>query len=82
LRVGGDGAALRGQDGPIPVADSDLQMTVDWTTRQHAGAATPITAQGRGADKLGRVQQNTDVHDYIQEAMGFKKAKKAKRKGR
>jgi len=57
-------------------------MTVDWTTRQHAGAATPITAQGRGADKLGRVQQNTDVHDYIQEAMGFKKAKKAKRKGR
>ena len=37
------------EDGPIPVANSNLQMTVDWTTGQHTGAATPITADGPGA---------------------------------
>jgi alkaline phosphatase len=70
------GAGETAEDGPIPVADSDLQMTVDWTTGQHTGAATPITAEGPGADKLGRVQQNTDVHDSVQEALGFRKKRR------
>jgi alkaline phosphatase len=66
------GAGETAEDGPIPVANSNLQMTVDWTTGQHTGAATPITAEGPGAEKLGRVQQNTEVHDSIQEAVGFR----------
>ncbi len=70
------GAGETAEDGPIPVANSNLQMTVDWTTGQHTGAATPITADGPGADKLARVQQNTDVHDSVQEALGFRKGKK------
>jgi alkaline phosphatase len=68
------GAGETAEDGPIPVAKSDLQMTVDWTTGQHTGAATPITAQGPGAQRLGRVQQNTDVHDAVQRAMGLRSA--------
>lgn len=50
-------------------AGTDLQFTVDWTSGQHTGAATPITAEGPGAARLGRVQQNTAVHDAVLAAM-------------
>lgn len=54
-----------------PIANSNLVMTLDWTTNGHTGAATPITAQGPGADALGKVLRNTDVHDAVQRAMGL-----------
>lgn len=60
------------EDGPIPIANSDLELTVDWTSEGHTGAATPITAEGPGAESLARVQQNTDVHDSVQKAMGIR----------
>ena len=47
-------------------------MTVDWTTDGHTGAATPITAQGPGADQFARMQRNTDIHDQILRAMGLR----------
>ena len=55
----------------VPIANSKLVMTVDWTTNGHTGAATPITAQGPGADRLGTVLRNTDVHDAVLRAMGL-----------
>ena len=55
----------------IAIANSDLMMSVDWTTGGHTGAATPITAQGPGAERLGKVLKNTDVHDAVQRAMGL-----------
>jgi alkaline phosphatase len=76
------GAGETAEDGPIPVANSNLKMSVDWTTGQHTGGATPITAQGPGAERLGRVQQNTDVHDSIARAMGFTGKKKAGKKSK
>jgi len=63
----GDGESR--EDGPFTVAGTDLEFFVDWTTEQHTGAATPLTAQGPGADRLGRVQDGTDVHDAIAAAM-------------
>jgi len=54
-----------------PIANSDLVMTVDWTTNGHTGAATPITASGPGAERLGKVLKNTDVHDAVLRAMGL-----------
>jgi alkaline phosphatase len=63
----GDGASA--EDGPFPVAGTDLQFTVDWTSGQHTGAATPLTAEGPGAERLGRVRQNTAVHDAVLAAM-------------
>jgi alkaline phosphatase len=63
----GDGASA--EDGPFSVAGTDLQFTVDWTSGQHTGAATPLTAEGPGAARLGRVQQNTAVHDAVLAAM-------------
>ncbi len=55
----------------IKIANSDLMMTIDWTTGNHTGAATPITAQGPGAERLGRVLRNTDIHDAVLRAMGL-----------
>ncbi|MGS0687417.1 alkaline phosphatase [Nakamurella sp. GG22] len=55
----------------IAIANSDLMMSVDWTTGGHTGAATPITAQGPGAERLGKVLKNTDVHDAVLRAMGL-----------
>jgi alkaline phosphatase len=53
------------EDGPFTIAGSDLQFTVDWTTSGHTGAATPLTAQGPGAERLARAQDNTDVHHVL-----------------
>ncbi|QCB93003.1 alkaline phosphatase [Cellulomonas shaoxiangyii] len=57
------------EDGPFPVAGSDLQFTVDWTTGGHTGASTPLTAEGPGADRLARSQDNTDVFGVLRDAM-------------
>jgi alkaline phosphatase len=63
----GDGVS--GEDGPFPIAGSELQFTVDWTSGNHSGESTPLTANGPGARELARVQKNTEVHDAILDAM-------------
>jgi alkaline phosphatase len=63
------GGAPSGEDGPFPLPGTTLTFSVDWTTNQHTGGATPITADGPGAARLGRVQQNTAVHDAVLAAM-------------
>ena len=63
------GAGATAEDGPFPIPGTDLEFTVDWTTGGHTGEATPITAQGPGADRLGGAQLNTDVHDAVLRAM-------------
>ena len=57
------------EDGPFPIADSDLEFTVDWTTGGHTGAATPLTAEGPRAERLARAQDNTDVFTVVLDAM-------------
>ena len=64
-----NGEGETAEDGPIAVANSDLEFSVDWTTDGHTGAAVPVTAQGPGAERFARVQRNTDVHDAILKAM-------------
>ncbi|WP_298130343.1 alkaline phosphatase [Micropruina sp.] len=56
----------------IPIAHSDLKMVADWTTGGHTGAATPVTASGPGAHRLSGFIKNTDVHDAVLKAMGFR----------
>ncbi|MEN5074361.1 alkaline phosphatase [Isoptericola cucumis] len=63
------GAGATAEDGPFPVPGTDLEFSVDWTTGGHTGEATPITAQGPGAQRLGGAQLNTDVHDAVLRAM-------------
>jgi alkaline phosphatase len=63
------GEGTTAEDGPFAVAGTDLQFSVDWTTGDHTGETTPLTAQGPGARALARVQPNTHVHDAILRAM-------------
>ena len=57
------------EDGPFPIANSDLEFTVDWTTGGHTGASTPLTAEGPGAERLARAQDNIDVFSVVLETM-------------
>ena len=63
------GEELSREDGPLPVKGTDLQVFADWTTGQHTGADTPITASGPGSERFDGVIDNTDVHDAIERAM-------------
>lgn len=63
----GDG--LSREDGPFTVKDTNLEVFADWTTGQHTGADTPITASGPGSEGFNGVIDNTEVHDVIADAM-------------
>jgi alkaline phosphatase len=56
------------QDGPFPIPGSKLRFAVDWTTNSHSGTDTPLTATGPGSDRLGRVQDNTEVYAAMRAA--------------
>ncbi len=62
------GAGDEDQDGPFDVPGSKLQFTVDWTTHDHTGADTPVTAEGPGSARLGGTVQNTDVYQVMRAA--------------
>ena len=63
------GDELSREDGPFTVKGTNLQVFADWTTGQHTGADTPITASGPGSAAFDGVIDNTDVHDAISRAM-------------
>ncbi|HSK98451.1 MAG TPA: alkaline phosphatase, partial [Euzebyales bacterium] len=63
------GEEISREDGPFAIPNSDLQVVADWTTNQHTGADTPITASGPGAEGFDGVIDNTDVHAVISRAM-------------
>ncbi|KFU76631.1 alkaline phosphatase [Amycolatopsis lurida] len=59
------------QDGPFDVPGSKLRFTVDWTTHDHTGSDTPVTAEGPGSTRLGGTIENTDVHWVMRAASGL-----------
>jgi alkaline phosphatase len=63
------GEELSKEDGPFTVKGTSLQVFADWTTGQHTGADTPITASGPGSEAFDGVIDNTDVHDAIARVM-------------
>ncbi|MFB9687227.1 alkaline phosphatase [Amycolatopsis plumensis] len=63
-----DGPNEGDEDGPFPVPGSNLRFKVDWTTGDHTGAATPVTASGPGSGALGRTLDNTDVYRAMVQA--------------
>jgi alkaline phosphatase len=63
------GDALSREDGPFAVKGTQLNVFADWTTGQHTGADTPITASGPGSEAFDGVIDNTDVHDAVARAM-------------
>jgi alkaline phosphatase len=63
------GEELSAEDGPFAIPGTGLEVFADWTTGEHTGADTPVTAGGPGSAPLGRVIDNTDVHDIVLRAM-------------
>ena len=63
------GDELSREDGPFTVKGTTCRCSRDWTTGQHTGADTPITASGPGSERFDGVIDNTDVHDSISKAM-------------
>jgi ABC-2 type transport system ATP-binding protein len=63
------GDALSREDGPLTVKGTNLSVFADWTTGQHTGADTPITASGPGSKAFDGVIDNTDVHHAVARAM-------------
>ncbi len=59
------------EDGPFPVAGTELEFVLDWTTREHTGAAVPVTAEGPGAARFTGEHPNTFVHEVITDALGL-----------
>ncbi|WP_341393041.1 alkaline phosphatase [Arthrobacter sp. G119Y2] len=63
----GDG--LSAEDGPLPVANSEQQFMVDWTTDGHTALDVPLTAMGPGSELLTGVYENTRIFDVMVEVM-------------
>ncbi|QPA30921.1 alkaline phosphatase [Thermaerobacillus caldiproteolyticus] len=68
----GDGKTTSSEDGPFPIAHSDQNFVLDWTTSGHTGTDVPLTAMGPGAEKLTGIYENTHIHDVILRAMRIK----------
>ncbi|MDK1358752.1 alkaline phosphatase [Arthrobacter sp. zg-Y1219] len=63
----GDGPSA--EDGPLPVANSNQQFMVDWTTGGHTALDVPLTAMGPGSELLNGVYENTHIFDVMVQVM-------------
>ena len=63
----GDGPSA--EDGPLPVAGSDQQFMVDWSTGGHTALDVPLTAMGPGSELLIGVYENTRIFDVMVQVM-------------
>jgi alkaline phosphatase len=60
---------VSGEDGPFSVAGSDKTFVLDWTSNQHTGAPTVVTAEGPGSDELTGMYPNTHLHEVLSDAL-------------
>ena len=56
------------EDGPFTVPGTTQRITVDWTTNQHTGDSTPVTAGGPGSELFAGFIDNTDIFHGIKQA--------------
>lgn len=65
------GEGRTAEDGPFPVANSDKQFLVDWTTANHTAEDVPVTAMGPGGESLVGVYENTHIYNAMLDALGL-----------
>jgi alkaline phosphatase len=65
------GEGRTSEDGPFPVANSDDEFVVDWTTANHTAEDVPVTAMGPGGEALVGTYENTHIHDAMVGALGI-----------
>jgi alkaline phosphatase len=56
-------------DGPFPVAEGGGEFVLDWSTSEHTGVPTPVTAEGPGSLQLSGSYPNTHLHTVMQQAL-------------
>jgi alkaline phosphatase len=64
-------STLAGEDGPFPVAGTELAFVVGWATTGHTAASVPVTAVGPGADRLTGQFENTYLFAAMTETLGI-----------
>ena len=69
-KQGDENANLSTEDGPFPVANSDYEFIMDWTTTGHTAADVPLTATGPGAGSLMGNYENTHIYDVMAQTLG------------
>ena len=57
------------EDGPFAVAGSDLRFSLDWTSDEHTGVPTPVTAEGPGSERLAGSYPNTHIHTVLRDTL-------------
>jgi alkaline phosphatase len=65
------GEGRTAQDGPFPVANSDDEFVVDWTTANHTAEDVPLTAMGPGRENFVGTYENTHIHDALVDALAL-----------
>ena len=63
------GTAPSTEDGPFTVAGSTKQFVIDWTTSDHTGVATVVTAEGQNSDRLTGYYPNTHLYDVMHDVL-------------
>ena len=56
------------EDGPFTIPGTTQRITVDWTTNQHTGDSTPVTASGPGSELFAGFIDNTEIFPGIKQA--------------
>jgi alkaline phosphatase len=56
-------------DTSFPVAGSDRRFDLDWTTGDHTGVPTPVSAEGPGSGRLSGSYANTRLHGVMRDAL-------------
>ncbi|HEX2072562.1 MAG TPA: alkaline phosphatase [Geodermatophilus sp.] len=61
----GEGETVSGEDGPFAVAGSERRFVLDWSTTEHTGVPTPVTAEGPSSERLAGYYPNTHLHEVM-----------------
>ena len=59
----------RWRNGPFQIEGTRERFTTDWTTPGHTGVPVPLTAAGLGAQRLGGMNDNTEVFEVAREVL-------------
>lgn len=65
------GTGISAEDGPFPIAGTDMKFMIDWTTSGHTAVDVPVSATGKNAVLFSGFFENTDIFKKLMLAMGL-----------
>ena len=58
-----------GDEESFDIEGSERDFALDWSTDDHTGVPTPVTAEGPRSDELAGAYPNTHLHEVFREAL-------------